>query len=103
MRLAMLLPILLPGCSILASKEVTIGCQAADTFTTVYGVTHGAVEANPLMARIINSLGVAGFVVFKIGITYLLVSNREKIPEAARAGINVVTCGAATHNLTVIR
>ena len=103
MRLVLPIIFILAGCSTLASKEATIGCQAADTLTTVYGVTHGALEANPLMAGIINSLGIAGFVAVKIGITYLLVSNRDKIPEVAMAAVNVVTCGVATHNLAVIR
>ena len=95
--------VLLCGCSTLASKEATIGCQVADTLTTVYGVSHGAAEANPLMAGIINSFGIAGFVAFKAALTYFLLTRHDDIPVTALATVNVITCGAAVNNLLVIK
>ena len=94
---------MLPGCSTLASKEATIGCQAADTLTTVYGVTHGASEANPLMAGVIKSVGLGGFVALKVALTYFLVMRHDQIPGPALAAVNVITCGAAVNNLSVIK
>ena len=99
----LLAAIFLCGCSTIASKEAIIGCQAADTLTTVHGVTHPAPQANPLMAGIINSFGIAGFVAFKAALTYFLVTRHDDIPVTALATVNVITCGAAVNNLLVIK
>ena len=92
---------LLSGCATLGGKELTVGCQAADALTTVAALAKvGAVESNPLVAGVIHSVGIPGFLLMKAGMAYLL--TRDSVPKEARVVANVVTCGAAVHNLVLL-
>lgn len=91
------------GCSVLASKEATVLCQAADTATTVKAIQAGAKEQNPLWRPIIEKLGLAGFVVGKIALTVALVAYADTLPKEGLAAVNVITCAAAVNNLRVIK
>ena len=84
---------------ITGGKEMAVACQLADGATTYYGLTHGAVEANPLIAW----LGPWGIVALKITLAYLLWVYHEEIGTSATTFVNAVTCGAAVHNLSVIK
>lgn len=91
------LSILLSGCAITGSKPVTVGCQAFDTWTTLRGLDLGAEEINPFLG------GSPGQVIAtKTIITGLLLAYHEEIGPKANTFINVITCGAAIHNLGVI-
>lgn len=92
----------LTGCASLSSREATIACQAADTITTLLALNHGAREANPLMAGVIKSFGYPGFLLTKFAVTWFLLDRREEHPEAVAAA-NIITCGAAVHNIGVIK
>jgi hypothetical protein len=94
-----ILVLLLSGCTVLGSKEATIGCQSADTITTIIALHSGAVEANPLMAGVISALGIPGLILVKLGLILLL--NRDDVPQEARVAANVITCGVAVHNLGI--
>lgn len=87
------------GCATIGSKEATVICQGADTVTTIVALQNGAVEVNPLMAGVIHVLGIPGLILVKLGLILLL--NRDDVPTELRAGVNVVTCGVAAHNLGV--
>ena len=95
--------VLLQGCSALASKEASVGCQTADAVSTFVAIKGGAVEANPIVAGVIDSFGWGGFFLLKAGIAYLLVQYHDSMPQGVRAGINGVTCGAAINNVAVAR
>lgn len=97
-----LLLALVSGCSVLASKEATVGCQVADLSTTALALKGGAVEANPIMAKLISAVGIPGFIAFKLGVAAWLVHRHETLPPAARAGINGLTCGAAINNAVLL-
>lgn len=90
---------LLTGCSVLGSKEVTYGCQATDTITTIKALQAGAKEANPLNSKIISSFGIGGFIAAKIGAAFIL----NQTPDVVKAPINVAACTAAIHNIKVIQ
>lgn len=96
---AALAALFISGCSILASKEATVGCQVADAVSTVVALkTMSVHEANPIMAGVIQAVGLPGFVILKILFAMLLVNYSEEIDDTAEAGINVTTCGIAVVN-----
>jgi len=80
-----------------------VGCQAADTATTVHALDQGAEELNPFVAKILETLGTLGFIAVKLGVTLLVVHYHAEISTGLLATVNVVTCGAATHNALVAR
>ena len=91
------------GCTTLASKPVVVACQAADTYTTVQGLERGAREVNPIVAGIIAAGGIAAFVATKIGVTLLILHYHAEISTGVLATANVLTCGVAAHNASVLR
>ena len=100
---ALILCLMLAGCAYTGSKTATVGCQAFDTWTTVRGLEVGATEGNPLLgdsrSEIIARKGL---------ITALLIllhhywKGDDKSRDAGFTAVNVITCGAAVHNLGVI-
>jgi hypothetical protein len=103
MKPLVLLILLVSGCSILASKEATVACQAADTVTTVVALNSASAhEANPLMSVVIKNLGLPGFVLVKLLITWALIAYHDEIHPTALAGINVATCGIAGNNAAIL-
>lgn len=87
-----------PILSVTGSRELAVGCQLADMATTVYALSHGAVEANPLMA----ALGVPGIIAVKLLLAYLLWVYHDDIGDTAMTVVNAITCGVAVHNIGVI-
>jgi Domain of unknown function (DUF5658) len=101
---AMKLPLLalcalLTGCATLASKDTVAACQAADVVTTKMGLSHGAIEANPI-SRNLLAYGWLPLIVTKATLTLIL--RRDDVPDEARIAANVITCGAVANNLKVI-
>lgn len=90
--------ILVSGCAYTGSKTATVFCQAADTYTTVRALDLGAKEANPLLGQDPERI-----VAIKAGITGFLLWKHDEIGPKANTFINALTCGAAAHNLGVIR
>jgi hypothetical protein len=90
------------GCTTLASKPAVIGCQAADTATTVEGLDRGGRELNPIVAGIIAVGGMPAFVATKIGVTAVIVHYHSEISTGVLAAADVVTCGVAAHNAYVL-
>lgn len=89
----------LTGCSILSSKEVTVGCQVADVATTTVALKAGAIESNPILAAV----GLPGTIVLKGLLIYFLIKHYEEINKTALAAVNGVTCGTAVNNLLILR
>jgi len=58
---------------------MVVGCQAADTYTTVEGLERGAREVNPIVAGIIAAGGIAAFVATKVGVTLLILHYHAEI------------------------
>lgn len=98
---AIMIVVMLSGCASFAKPEAVIGCQAADTVTTIAALHGGASEANPIVAGIIKSAGYFGLIVFKIAITLLLLNYADEHPEAVGFG-TAITCGAAVNNLLLL-
>ncbi len=94
------LSFLLSGCATVASKEATVACQVADGASTIYALRHGAVEANPVMSKVIAGLGPVGLVAVKLVAAYVLINF---VSEELRAPANLVTCAVAVHNIGVVR
>ena len=86
----------------MASEPLVVGCQAADTVTTVQGLERGAREVNPIVAGIIAAGGIAAFVATKVGVTLLILHYHSEISSGVLAAANVVTCGVAAHNAHVL-
>jgi len=82
---------------------MVVGCQAADTYTTVEGLERGAREVNPIVAGIIAAGGIAAFVATKVGVTLLILHYHAEISTGVLATANVVTCGVAARNATVLQ
>ena len=90
------------GCATLASEPLVVGCQAADTVTTVQGLERGAREVNPIVAAIIAAGGITAFVATKVGVTLMVLHYHSEISTGVLAAANVVTCGVAVHNAQVL-
>ncbi len=102
--IALIVALLTNGCAVLTSPHTFAVCKAADVGTTIYALQHGAVEANPLMAGIIHSVGYAGL----IGVSALMIYGVYKLSHRPGMGLvvgaaNAITCAAAFNNLAVIR
>jgi hypothetical protein len=63
----------------------------------------GAEELNPVVAKVLETLGTAGFIAAKLGVTLLVLHYHAELSTGLLATVNVVTCGAATHNAVVAR
>lgn len=85
----------------LSSREAVVGCQAADTVTTLHGLSLGAREANPIVAWIMEKSGTPGFIAVKAGVTLLVLYHYPAISADLLAVANGVTCAAAAHNMRV--
>ena len=105
MTRALVLLIALSGCAVLADKRVAAGCQVADGVTTYYALTHGATEANSLLA----GLSPAGILVIKFALAYAiwkLLPDYDKASENDKIATGAVTllgCLPAANNLSVIK
>ena len=71
--------------------------------TTVEGLDRGAREVNPIVAGLIATGGIAAFVAVKMGVTLLILHYHADISTGVLAAANVVTCGVAAHNATVLQ
>jgi hypothetical protein len=94
---------LLAGCSTLASRGAWVGCQAADTGSTVYALDHGGRELNPVVGAIIGAFGTVGFIAAKTGITLLVLHEYAEVPRDLMATASGLTCAVAAHNAWVTR
>lgn len=81
---------------------MVVGCQAADTVTTVEGLDRGGKELNPIVAAIIGAGGIAAFIATKVGVTLMILHYHSEISTGVLAAANVVTCGVAAHNANVM-
>ena len=81
---------------------MVVGCQAADTVTTVQGLERGAREVNPIVAGIIAAGGITAFVATKVGVTLIVLHYHSEISSGILATANVLTCGVAVHNSRVL-
>jgi Domain of unknown function (DUF5658) len=86
---------------LLATKEALVGCQTADTVTTLEGISQGAREANPIVAWIMEKSGTPGFVAVKAGVTLLVAHHYAAISSDLMALVNGLTCAVAAHNMRV--
>ena len=104
---ALLVIVLLTGCQsapIKGGAELAGMCHVADGLTTAIAISKGAVEANPLMAPIVSAVGPWGFLALKLALGYWVYTKFKEMDEPVAIGIhNLVICGAAVHNVTVIR
>ena len=102
LRAALLLAVIsLAGCSVLEKRGAVVGCQAADTATTLHGLELGAKEANPVVARLLDRFGPQGFIAVKTGVTLLVLHHYAAISPDLLAVLNGLTCGVAAHNANV--
>lgn len=92
---------LLGGCGVLASEEALVGCQAADTVTTLHALDLGARERNPVVEFLLERFGAGGFIAAKIGVTLLVLHYYPALPSGIVYLANGVTCGVALHNALV--
>jgi hypothetical protein len=93
---------MLSGCAALASEAAVVGCQAADTVTTLRAVELGAREANPVVEWLIENLGPGGFMAAKAGATALFLSVFPDVPSGLVMLLNGVTCAVAGHNARIV-
>jgi hypothetical protein len=88
----------LGGCAAMASKEAFVGCQAADTVTTLHALDLGAREANPVVEGLLEKFGPPGFIAVKIAVTLLFLQVYPDIGSNLVIALNAVTCGVAARN-----
>lgn len=86
---------------------VAVAAMVADAALTVYGVTNGATEGNPVVRAAITALGVgAGVLTVKVLALSLGVAAWRLLPDrhagAVPAGLAVPTLAAALLNLAVL-
>jgi hypothetical protein len=92
----------LAGCAVLETRGAVVACQAADTGTTLYAVSNGAREANPVVEWILENAGPGGFIAAKIAVTLLFLKYYPDISSDVVILVNGLTCGVAAHNARVI-
>ena len=91
----------LSGCAVMASKEAAVGCQAADTLTTLHATSLGGHELNPIVRWLLQNTGPAGFVAAKLAVTLLFVQVHPEMSADLVRLVNGVTCTVAAHNALV--
>ncbi|HEU0259204.1 MAG TPA: DUF5658 family protein [Burkholderiales bacterium] len=101
MKVLVLVLCLLSGCAVLETKGAVVGCQAADTVTTLHAVSLGAREANPVVRWLLETFGPGGFIAAKVGVTLLFLHYYPDISSDVVILVNGVTCAVAAHNLRV--
>jgi hypothetical protein len=100
---AVALALALSGCSTLASRGAVVGCQAADTGTTLHALSLGAKERNPVVRSLLDNFGTEGFIAAKIGVTLLILHSYPALSMDLLATIDGITCAAAVNNALVAR
>ena len=100
--LALACALTLSGCAVLESKGAIVACQAADATTTLYAVSNGAQEANPVVDWLLEHWGSTGFIATKVAVTLLFLKYYPDISSDLVILVNGLTCGAAAHNAYVI-
>ena len=93
---------LLSGCAVLSSEAAVVGCQVADTVTTLRAVELGGREANPVVEWLLKKFGPSGFMAAKAGATALFLSVYPDVPSGLAILINGVTCAVAAHNARIV-
>ena len=99
--LALAAAALVGGCAVLESKAAVVGCQAADTVTTLHALDLGAREANPVVDRLLKEFGAGGFIAAKIGVTLLFLKVYPDISSDLVILVNGVTCAVAARNAVI--
>jgi Domain of unknown function (DUF5658) len=99
--LALALALALDGCAVLESKAAVVGCQAADTVTTLHALDLGAREANPVVDWLLKEFGPGGFIAAKIGVTLLFLQVYPEISSDLVILVNGLTCAVAARNATI--
>ena len=92
---------LVGGCAVLESKAAVVGCQAADTVTTLHALDLGAREANPVVEWLLKEFGPGGFIAVKIGVTLLFLQVYPDISSDLVILVNGVTCAVAARNAMI--
>lgn len=93
-----LLLLFLAGCSVLGSKPVTVGCQVADTLSTVKVINAGGYEAGLFHGATAGTMIAVGVVWLAIKLYYA-----DEWSDETKTALNVIACAAAIHNLHVYR
>jgi hypothetical protein len=87
----------------MASKEAFVGCQTADSVTTLHALDLGAREANPVVERLLENFGPPGFIAVKIAVTALFLQAYPEIGSTLVVALNAATCGVAARNAYIAR
>ena len=93
---------LLSGCAVLASEAAVVGCQVADTVTTLRALELGGREANPVVEWLIEQTGPGGFMAAKFGATALFLTVYPDVPSGLVMLVNGATCLVAAHNARIV-
>ena len=93
---------LLSGCAVLSSEAAVVGCQVADTVTTLRALELDAREANPVVEWLLKQFGPGGFMAAKAGATALFLSVYPDVSSGLVMLINGVTCAVAAHNARIV-
>ena len=93
---------MLGGCAALASEAAVVGCQVADTVTTLRAVELGGREANPVVKWLLEKSGPGGFMAAKVGATALFLAVYPDVPPGVVMLVNGVTCAVAAHNARIV-
>jgi hypothetical protein len=93
---------LLSGCAALASEAAVVGCQVADTVTTLRAVEIGAREANPVVEWLLEKSGPGGFMAAKAGATALFLTVYPDVPSGLVLLLNGLTCAVAANNARIV-
>lgn len=96
MRYALVL--LLAGCTVLGSKPVTVGCQVADTVSTVQVIKAGGYEAGLLHGASAGMMIAVGVIWLAIKLYYA-----DQWSDETKTALNVIACTAGAHNISVYR
>jgi len=93
------------GCAVLADKRTAAACQIADGATTYYALTHGAVEANPLL----SGFSPGAILFLKLGLAYWIYTHFRDYDvsssgeKATIGALTAIGCLPVPGNLKVIR
>lgn len=102
---AIVLIICLSGCSTIQNNvgPIHAACATFDVVTTIAALENGAVEANPLMAAVIDSGGYPLLIAINVLLIYLVWKNQEKKEVQLGGSVGaVVRCAAGVNNMQYI-
>ena len=95
----------LSGCATMSNPNTFAVCSTLDVASTIVALESGLVEANPLIAGVINSGGYPLLIALNVVVIWLMYRYHQKSKQGSEFPIVIgsgLRCGAAIHNVLLL-